>query len=258
MREIIGENMSNIFIALGINPKETFSGSIGYWSNFKIWELTDAEFAELRDLTDEQFERWSEEGAWWRSSEGSIMGVPDYNFVINGHHILAWYDYDRDEDFANEFWLDVQHGDETDADGNLERYIADLHTTEYKTLLEYFCAELGASTERNVCALAVDLARYNNMTMAELFRKYNSTYHNEKTSEEKRNLYFQRSNGQHRLLATDVTEKEASKEMQKFMDDHNFKSYYTRSWEKDGAKWYDVGSWSEFFIWTNELIKDGE
>ena len=75
---------------------------------------------------------------------------------------------------------------------------------------------------------------------------------------ETRNLYFQRSNGEHRLLVTDVTEEEAHKEMQKFMDKHNFKSYYTRSWEKDGVKWYDVGSWSEFFKWTNKELHKGE
>ena len=72
---------------------------------------------------------------------------------------------------------------------------------------------------------------------------------------EKRNLYFQRSNGEHRLLATGITEKDAYREMQKFMDDHNFKSYYTRSWEQDGVKWYDVGSWTEFFKWTNEEVE---
>lgn len=73
--------------------------------------------------------------------------------------------------------------------------------------------------------------------------------------DKERNLYFQCSNGEHRLLAADVTEQEAHKEMQKFMDEHNFKSYYTRSWEKDGVKWYDVGSWSEFFKWTNKELK---
>ncbi len=72
---------------------------------------------------------------------------------------------------------------------------------------------------------------------------------------EKRNLYFQRSNGEHRLLATDVTEDEAYKEMQKFMDEHNFKSYYTRSWEVNGIKLYDVGSWTEYFKWTNKELK---
>ena len=43
---------------------------------------------------------------------------------------------------------------------------------EYKDLLEYFCEELGASTEKNVCALAVDLAKYNGLTLSELFKIY--------------------------------------------------------------------------------------
>lgn len=73
--------------------------------------------------------------------------------------------------------------------------------------------------------------------------------------DEIRNLYFQRSNGEYRLLATDVTEEEAWKEMQKFMDEHSFKSYYTRCWEEDGVKIYDVGSWSECFKWTNKELK---
>lgn len=72
---------------------------------------------------------------------------------------------------------------------------------------------------------------------------------------ETRNLYFQRSHGEHRLLASDVTENEAYNEMQKFMDEHHFTSYYTRTWEVDGVKWYDVGSWSEFFKWTNKELE---
>ena len=43
---------------------------------------------------------------------------------------------------------------------------------EYETLLTYMAEELGASVERNVCALAVDLARANGMTMAKLFDIY--------------------------------------------------------------------------------------
>lgn len=44
--------------------------------------------------------------------------------------------------------------------------------TRYESLLEYLCENIGASQPRNVCALAVDLAKYNNMTMGELFTKY--------------------------------------------------------------------------------------
>ena len=72
--------------------------------------------------------------------------------------------------------------------------------------------------------------------------------------DEIRDLYFQCSNGEHRLLATEVTENEAYAIMQKFMNEHNFKSYYTRSWEQDGVKWYDTGSWTEYFKWTNKEL----
>jgi len=43
---------------------------------------------------------------------------------------------------------------------------------EYNNLLEYFCDEIGASMEKHICALAVDLAMINGITMGELFRKY--------------------------------------------------------------------------------------
>ena len=43
---------------------------------------------------------------------------------------------------------------------------------EFQNLTEYLCDCVGASTEKNVCACAVDLAKYNGMTMAELFAKY--------------------------------------------------------------------------------------
>ena len=72
---------------------------------------------------------------------------------------------------------------------------------------------------------------------------------------EKRDLYFQNSRGEYRLLMKDVTEGEAWQEMKKFMDEHNFKSYYTRSWEMNGVTTYDVGSWTEFFLWSNRELK---
>lgn len=170
MKEIIGENMGNIFIALGINPKETFSGSIGYWPDFKVWEVSDSELTELCDMTDEQFERWSEDDAWWRYAEGSNMGIADTAFEVNGFPIIAWRNQYRIYDLLKE-WDDLSQTERAEYSG-FNDYCDTWLTKEYKDILEYFCDEFGASTERNVCALAKDLARYNNITMAELFRKY--------------------------------------------------------------------------------------
>ena len=62
------------------------------------------------------------------------------------------------------------------------------------------------------------------------------------------NLYFRDSHGEKRLMASDLQSKEEVWEhIQKFLDDHNFKSYYTRMWYADGYTWYDVGSHTEFF-----------
>ena len=61
-------------------------------------------------------------------------------------------------------------------------------------------------------------------------------------------LYFKNSQGEERLIAECETVKDVGKEIQKFLDDHNYKSYYWRSWEEDGRIKIDVGSWSEFFF----------
>lgn len=50
------------------------------------------------------------------------------------------------------------------------------------------------------------------------------------------------------------TPEQAWKIMKKFMDDHNFTSYYTRIWFKDGYTWYDVGSHTEFFLVDGNLM----
>lgn len=61
-------------------------------------------------------------------------------------------------------------------------------------------------------------------------------------------LIFQNSRGEERVIAEPQNKKEAVKEINKFLDDHNFKSYYTRIWEENGRLIYDVGSWSEFMV----------
>ena len=66
---------------------------------------------------------------------------------------------------------------------------------------------------------------------------------------ETRNLYFISSRGEYRLLHENVREKEVFILIHIFLDEHNFKSYYTRSWNTDVGTVYDVGSHTEFFLW---------
>lgn len=61
-------------------------------------------------------------------------------------------------------------------------------------------------------------------------------------------LFFQNSKGEERLIVEPANREEVNKEINKFLDDHSFKSYYTRVWEADGRLILDVGSHTEFFI----------
>lgn len=62
-------------------------------------------------------------------------------------------------------------------------------------------------------------------------------------------LIFENSYGEERVIAEVHSEEEVYKEINKFCDEHNFKSYYTRTWMRNNnEKVFDVGSHSEFFI----------
>lgn len=61
-------------------------------------------------------------------------------------------------------------------------------------------------------------------------------------------LIFQNSRGEERVIAEPTNREEISKEINKFLDDHNYKSYYMNVCEDDNGRLrIDVGSWSEFF-----------
>lgn len=67
------------------------------------------------------------------------------------------------------------------------------------------------------------------------------------------NLYF-RKDGNDRLIKETVSENDIMKHIRLFLAERNYKSYYTRVWrhtDDDGSfeQIYDVGSWSEFFVW---------
>ena len=64
-------------------------------------------------------------------------------------------------------------------------------------------------------------------------------------------LYFENSKGQKKLISNPVTVKDLWTEINRFLDEHNYKSYYTRI-NFDEKEWViDVGSHTEFFIVKN-------
>lgn len=68
-------------------------------------------------------------------------------------------------------------------------------------------------------------------------------------------LYFRRSDNRRKFLCRVFTKEDAIKAISNFLDQHYYKSYYTRTWREGDEVWIDVGSWSEFFVVEDE---DGE
>lgn len=90
---------------------------------------------------------------------------------MHGEKILAWDGYKRTEyevDCTNHC-IDRQHGL---CKGKEDDFEACFGKREYPDIITYLCDEIGASTEKNVCACTVDLARQNNMTLSQLLKKY--------------------------------------------------------------------------------------
>ena len=62
------------------------------------------------------------------------------------------------------------------------------------------------------------------------------------------NVLLENPKSQKRIIGTAETNDEAFKVINDFLTDHNYKSYYTRTWKKDDKTTVvDVGSYTEFF-----------
>jgi len=156
MKEILTMgNITEDFNRLGVTVRQTYDGE-----DYGVCEVTDEEFKLLCNDSDDIEGRWKDCG--WRYCEGSNQRRPDSKILINNKEILAWYDYD--EDFENE----------EEKQEYLKANNGVMELEERNTLLEYLCDYMGVSQPRNVCALTKDLAKYNNMKLSDLFRKYQS------------------------------------------------------------------------------------
>ena len=155
--EILAGSMGSYFARTGIQAKKTWEGTRYGDGTYQVWELSQEEFERLSATEDKSYQ----DEEWWRSAEGSNMGLVHRRFKINHHYIKAWDGASREEQ--------EEENKQLSADDRIST------PREYRRLTEYLCDEIGASQPRNVCALCTDLAKQNGMTMAELFRKYEST-----------------------------------------------------------------------------------
>lgn len=81
--------------------------------------------------------------------QGAFLGKPTARAIVNGKRLICWDD---------DYYLPDEYEEEP--------------YKEYKSLTEYLCDGIGASLPKNVVACAMDLAKYNNMSLGELFTEY--------------------------------------------------------------------------------------
>lgn len=166
MVEIMGgEGLDKAFADLQIPATRTAVSTNGLW---EVWELPRSHFNALCKIKDEE---WHDDWGWWRHALGSNLGWVDSDYIIRGKPLQAWDGVHRQNWYA-EYCLPCE-------DRSLGFCVADdenicncFGKREYPDLLQYLCTEIGASTEKNVTAICIDLARQNGMTLAKLVSEY--------------------------------------------------------------------------------------
>jgi hypothetical protein len=167
--EILGNKMHKVFKELGINYKKTYDKRCNpkksYDPHYEVYEISQNDMKKLEEVV--ELPDWS----WWRYAKGSNMGTPFDFFQVNGRELVAWENQYKRMDLRDD-WENEPDSEKEAYHYSFKEYVSTLCPNKYNTLTEYMCEELGASNGTNVCALAVDLARANGMTMGQLFRTY--------------------------------------------------------------------------------------
>lgn len=146
MKEILGNYLDEFFFVLDY-PKECVVARTYKSKKYEVWSIPDEVFDMISDMSNEKFVKLAGEDAWWRSSTGSVLYSLDKGEVtINNQKMIGWIRKPWDEEISKDI--------------------------NYQSLSEYLCEFVGVSMPRNVVACAMDLAKFNNMTMGQLFSKY--------------------------------------------------------------------------------------
>ena len=158
-----GGGLYKAFKELGIRATRTYKGKEK--PHYEVWELSKDDLKKLEYTVE-----WKDEWGWWRYAKGSNMGTACDFFQVNGKELIAWGGPKR-EDLRDD-WMDESDSEKAAYHYSFKEYEETQYPHVYDSLLTYMSEELGASVERNVCALAVDLSRANGMAMAKLFEIY--------------------------------------------------------------------------------------
>ena len=164
MAEILaGNGIHKAFKELGINAKRTYKSS--HEPYYEIWDIDKKDLKVLEETTE-----WGEDWGWWRFAKGSNLGTAADFFTVNGQFMIGWNGSSRDD--LREQWSNETSEEKAAYNYSFTKYEEQMKPRTYDTLLDYMCNEIGVSMESNIIALAVDLARANGKTVANLFKIY--------------------------------------------------------------------------------------
>jgi hypothetical protein len=136
--EILGNDIEPALEFYNIYFIKTYNGK-----TMSVYEISIDDFMLLSKIPEE---KWDVDWGWWRYVEGSnLRFYPTYTFSVNSKKMVGFYDEEYAQDSTDKFYAGIR---------------------------EYLCYAIGASTETNVCAIAMDLARLNGLTLGELFTRY--------------------------------------------------------------------------------------
>ena len=130
---LAGNGIQNAFKEFGIKAKRAYKGTKEPY--YEIWEIDKKDLRMLEDAPE-----WDGSWGWYRHAKGSNMGTACDFFTVNGQFMIGW---------------ETRDGNDT-----------------YDSLLDYFHKGLSVGMESNICALAVDLARVNSVSLGRLFQTY--------------------------------------------------------------------------------------
>ena len=168
MIEILaGDGIEYAFDELSINATRTYQGDNDKIPYYEVWELSRNEFDKLAAIKEED---WKNDYGWYRYATGSVMWDTDAIFTVNNHEMVAWKGGRRLDLYDS--WRDEPEEEKAAFYHSFQEYERMYMPYKFTCLTEYLCTEMGASTATNVCALSVDLAKANGITLAELFKTY--------------------------------------------------------------------------------------
>lgn len=86
--EILGGNLKKFF---DIVDSQYNDAEITYAGNmYEVWEVSDELYKKMCGMSEKEFTRLAGKNAGWRSCEGSVLGVPDTKFEVNGDSLIGW------------------------------------------------------------------------------------------------------------------------------------------------------------------------